>query len=517
MNIFQTKRYWLWAVVCGLQVCGAWGAERPNVLIAISDDQSYPHCSAYGDPVVKTPAFDRVAKNGVLFRQAFVTSPGCSPSRASMLTGRYPWQIEHAGTHASEFPSKYGVFPDWLEQAGYAVGYTGKGWGPGNWKISGRTRNPAGPDFSKHNAQPPYKGISNKDYTANFAEFLKTRKPDQPFCFWYGAQEPHRGYEQGSGLKSGKSLDKVQVPSFLPDSPEVRGDMLDYFVEIEWFDKHLGQMLDMLQAAGELENTIVIVTADNGMSFPRAKANCYEAGIHVPLAISWGKHAPAGRTVDDLTSMVDIAPTLLEACEVKHTAEHPLSGRSLVNVLKSEKQGQVDPARQAIYAGRERHSSSRDDNLAYPQRCIRTNQYLYIRNFRPDRWPAGAPQKFNDNNQLGPVHGGYHDIDACPTLMFLIQHRADPAVSRFFHWSVDKRPEEELFDLTQDPSNLSNLATDPNMKATLAGLRTQLEGQLRQTADPRILDGGDIIETYKRYSPVRKFPPNDPQVRTAPE
>src|SRR5690554_2681597 len=129
-------------------------SKPPNILFAISDDQSYPHASAYGSQWVQTPAFDRVAEEGVLFLNAFSASPGCSPSRAALLTGRNAWQIEDAGTHASEFPSKFVVYPDLLENAGYFVGYTQKGWGPGNWKISGRTRNPAGELYNKHKLQP---------------------------------------------------------------------------------------------------------------------------------------------------------------------------------------------------------------------------------------------------------------------------------------------------------------------------------------------------------------------------
>ena len=141
--------------------------NSPNILFVISDDQSYPHASAYGSPIAKTPAFDFVARNGWLFNNAFVTSPGSSPSRASILTGLYPWQIAEAGTHASSFPAEYKCFPDILAEAGYHVGCTGKGWGPGDWKISGRKHNPAGPEYNKRHIQPPFKGVSNTDYYQN--------------------------------------------------------------------------------------------------------------------------------------------------------------------------------------------------------------------------------------------------------------------------------------------------------------------------------------------------------------
>ncbi|MBM82641.1 MAG: heparan N-sulfatase [Planctomycetaceae bacterium] len=482
-------------------------AQRPNILFAISDDQSFPHASAYGTKGIETPVFDRVAREGILFNNVFAASPGCSPCRAALLTGRHTWQIEHAGTHASSFSSKYVTFPDLLESAGYHIGYTGKGWGPGNFKAGGRTRNPAGPSYSKITTKPPHGGIRSTDYAANFEKFLSDRKDGQPFCFWYGGSEPHRGFEKGVGLKVGKKLADALVPKFLPDTPEIRSDILDYYVEIEWFDKHLGRMLDLLEKSGELDNTLIIVTSDNGMAFPRAKANCYEYGIHMPLAIRWGKAVQAGREVDDLVGFVDLTATMLDAADVKHPSkQYPLAGRSIMNILKAKKSGLVDDTRTAVFSARERHSSSRYGNLAYPQRCIRTQQFLLTRNFRPNRWPAGTPQKFDKPGVLGPMHGGYHDIDACPSLTFLIEHREDESIKRFFHWSVDKRPELELFDIKSDPACLNNLAYDRKYKSTRNELNKQLTDYLTSTGDPRILDGGDIFETYKRYSRIRTFP-----------
>ncbi|MBW3596197.1 MAG: sulfatase [Planctomycetes bacterium] len=481
-------------------------AERPNILLAISDDQSFAHTSATGYAAVQTPNFDRVARSGVLVRNAVCGSPGCSPSRASLLTGRHPWQLEHAGTHASSFSAKYKVYPDLLEVAGYFVGYTGKGWGPGNWKEGGRERNPAGPAFNQHKLEDkPAGGVNSNDYAANFAAFLEQRPDGKPFCFWYGASEPHRGFEKGSGLEQGKELSDAEVPPFLPDAPEVRSDLLDYCVEIEHFDAHLGRMLDLLEQKGELENTLVVVTADNGMAFPAAKANCWEYGIHVPMAISWPARAPGGRAIEDLVGFVDLAPTFLEAAGLDAPAS--MAGRSLLNILASDKEDQVDPLRDAAFSGRERHSSSRYDNLAYPQRAMRSHDYLYIRNFRPERWPAGAPQKYEADGRLGPMHGAYHDIDACPTLTFLIEHRDQPGVSRFFHNAVDKRPAEELYDIRRDPGCMTNLIDDPKHAEAARTHRERLEATLRQTEDPRILDGGDVFETYRRYSPIRKFPP----------
>lgn len=493
----------------------AMALERPNILLAISDDQSFYHTSKAGYPAVNTPAFDRIANEGVYFTHAITASPGCSPSRAALLTGRYPWQLEHAGTHASSFSTEYVTYPDLLEAAGYVVGFTGKGWGPGNWEISGRSRNPAGPEFTGKTLETP-EGIHSKDYAANFADFLASRDPEKPFCFWYGGHEPHRVFKDGIGLEQGKRLEDATVPTFLPDAPEIRSDLLDYAVEIEWFDQHLGRMIAQLEAVGELDNTIIVVTSDNGMSFPRAKANAYEAGIRMPLAIRWGAKVPGGRTVDDLISLTDLAPTFLEAAGVAHPGSAPpMIGKSLIALLEGGKSGIVEPSRDAVYSARERHSSSRYNSLGYPQRALRTHDYLYIRNFHPERWPAGAPQKYGvggnpeDTSELGPMHGGYHDIDACPSLDFLIENRDDPYFGRFLDWSVNKRPAEELFSVKDDPDCLNNLADDPAHTAVKAELAAKMNAFLTATGDPRLVGDGEIFETYPRYSKHRTFPKPD--------
>lgn len=485
-------------------------ADRPNILIAISDDQSWEHTSFAGYPAIQTPAFDRVAREGVYFRNGFAASPGCSPCRAAFLTGRHTWQIEQAGTHASSFPARYVTFPDLLEQNGYCVGMTGKGWSPGNFKIDGRTRNPAGPAFTKHSATPPHTGISKNDYASNFADFLSQKPADQPFCFWFGATEPHRGFEKGSGLKVGKQLSDAIVPSFLPDTPDVRSDLLDYCVEIEWFDHHLGRILQTLEEAGELENTLIIVTSDNGMAFPRAKANLYDHGFHVPLAIRWGRQVPAGRKVDDVVGLVDLTATILEATQTTHpSTDYPISGRSILNLLRSDAEGIVEPDREAIFAARERHSSSRYNNWTYPQRAIRTRDHLLIRNFRPERWPAGDPVQLKADGTLAALHSGYTDIDACPTLDLLIAGAEDAAIGPFLQLSVAKRPAIEFFDLRKDPGCLHNLADSPAHQSLRDQLEQKLNACLTETEDPRIIDGGEIWESYPRYSRIRSFPPPD--------
>lgn len=491
--------------------------ERPNILVVISDDQSFPHASAYGSSFVETPGFDEVAKAGVLFRNAFAATPGCSPSRASLLAGLHAWQLEHAGTHASLFPSKYPVYPDLLEDSGYHVGYTGKGWGPGNWRAAGRTRNPCGDAFQDVKLPQTPPGISNNDYAGNFKAFLEQRQPDQPFCFWMGGHEPHRGFGKGRGESLGKSLSDVDVPSFLPDHDAIRSDLLDYAAEIEWFDDHLLKAIGHLESIGELDNTLIIVTSDNGMAFPRAKANLYEFGIHVPLAISWPKAIAGERVSDDLVSFVDITATILDATGVSLPEEvTPLTGRSLKPLLQSTGSGRIEPDREFVFATRERHSSSRFRSLGYPQRSVRSERYLLIHNVRHERWPAGAPVKFGKggyptpaeiaSQTLGPDHGGYHDIDACPTLTWMIEKREDERVGELLEQSVGLRPAYELFDIVDDPGCIKNLADDQAFGDLLTTLQERLQMEQRRTQDPRAIGSGDVFETFARYSNLRYFP-----------
>ncbi len=494
------------ALTVPVSVCAA---DRPNILFVISDDQSFPHASAYGCGWVRTPGFDDVAAAGVLFSNAYAPTPGCSPTRAAILTGRHAWRLREAGTHASSFPADLKVFPELLAAAGYFVGSTGKGWGPGNWKVSGRVQNPAGPGWNSKKLQPEIGGVSRNDYAANFGEFLKQRPQGAPFCFWLGASEPHRPFAPVQGA-SPEQLAAVSVPAFLPDTPEIRADLLAYGREVEWFDSHLARVLESLRQTGELANTIVIVTSDNGMAFPRAKANLYEFGIHMPLAVSWPAGFSGGRVSERLVSLIDLAPTILSAAGLDSDG---MDGRNLLPLLRglAAERGEA-----AVYAARERHSSSRFRSLGYPQRAIRTGRYLYVRNFHPERWPAGAPNRVRRPMELGAEpsgaapsgaeHSGYHDIDACPSLTFLVKHREHPEYGRFLQLAVAHRPEEELFDVVTDPACLRNLAADPAFAATRSDLAERLFRELRATGDPRATGDGEVFETYPRYSSLRYFP-----------
>lgn len=437
---------------------------------------------------------------------AFVAAPQCSPSRAAILTGRNIWQLEEAGTHSSYFPKKFPVFTDVLREEGYAVGYTGKAWGPGNWADSGWEQNPVGKEYNEIRFDSlPTTGLSPIDYASNFQVFLNARESDEPFFFWFGAHEPHRVYEYGSGQKLMEDQ-SVRVPPFLPEDDSIRIDMLDHAFEISWFDQQLAEMLTLLETRGELKNTIVVVTADNGMPFPFAKANLQERGIHVPLAIC-GPSIPGGRRIEELVSLIDLAPTFLEIAGAGVLDSIP--GKSLVPILRDSDQGTPGAARRFVLSGRERHTHARPDNNGYPARAMRTKDFLYVRNFKPDRWPLGDPPpnvllRETGDPEIRPVVQGYEDIDDSPTKRVMIAH--DETWPEKFAMAFGMRGEEQLYDIRHDPECLKDLAPDPAYRETLAGLRSALEDELLKQGDPRVTGTGDVFDTYPRFGRMRAFP-----------
>lgn len=316
------------------------------------------------------------------------------------------------------------------------------------------------------------------DYAANFEDFLDQRDKDKPFCFWYGAHEPHRGYAYGSGAHSGMKPEDVRVPGFLTDSARVRNDLLDYYLEIQWFDTHLGRMLDLLEERGELENTIIVVTSDNGMPFPRAKSTAYNYGVHMPLAIRWGKGIRnPGRVIDDFVNHTDFAPTFLQTAGLK--APEGTTGRSLLPLFESDKDGWIDPQRGFTVSGLERHVWARPNGVCYPRRVIHTKGYAYIRNYEPDRWPMG------DLDFQASHQGIFGDIDAGPTKTYMLQNNTEGAAKRAYELSFGKLPAEELYDIEKDPEQLTNLADDPQYKAVREKLAKQLRNHLLARKDPR--------------------------------
>ncbi len=269
--------------------------ERPNILFAFADDWGWPHAGAYGDPVVKTPAFDRLAREGGLFNHAYISSPSCTPSRGAVLTGQHFWRLEGAGNLWSVFPDKFDTYPELLSKLGYFASTRSKAWGPGRTETEGRklTGTARGVD--------PLRNL------------LKNRPKGKPFCHWLGTLDPHRGYKKDSGAASGMDLSKIKLFPHFPDSPEVRGDVADYYFEVQRFDKLVADSIAALEEAGELDNTIIVMSGDHGMPFPGCKSNNYDSGARVPLVIRWPKKIKAGTVIDDFVSLVDIAPTFYDA------------------------------------------------------------------------------------------------------------------------------------------------------------------------------------------------------------
>lgn len=449
------------------------GDALPNILFCIADDWSWPHAGIYGDSVVKTPNFDRVAREGALFTRAFCAAPSCTPSRAAILTGQAPHRLREGANLWGFLPDRFQVYPDLLEKAGYVVGLKGKGWGPGDARAGGRKRNPAGPSFK------------------SFEEFLNTAPKGRPFCFWFGSSDPHRPYDLGAGRSVGLKIGDVVVPPYLPDTPEVRNDLLDYFFEIQRFDRDVGALLDLLEQRGDLDNTLVVVTSDNGMPFPRCKANVYDCGARMPLAMRWPARIKPGRVIDDFVGLADLAPTFLEAAGLKSSRQ--MTGLSLVPLLDGKKQS----SRDKVFIERERHANVRQGDLGFPSRAIRTTDFLYVRNLRPDRWPAGDPEMWKAVGEFG-------DCDNGPSkdLILSSRDRHSAAFSRAF----EKRPEEELYDLRRDPHQIASVADGPAYASARKRLRRELDRWMKQSEDPRATGGGDEFDRYPYFGGGNRMP-----------
>ncbi len=487
MKIFD----WVWPLL--IIVNGGLGVvaeeTRPNILLCISDDQSYQHAGANGDLVVATPAFDRIAREGLRFTHAFCDAPSCGPSRSAILTGQSIWRLEEAGNIHSTLPAKFTTYAELLRDTGYSVGATGKGWGPGKLRPGSRTINPAGSLINARKLKPPFGSMSNIDYAGNFEDFLTQLADDQPFCFWLGTHEPHRDYQAGAGIASGKDPQQVIVPATLPDNDIVRSDLLDYLVEIEHFDRMVARAIASLEERGLLDNTIVVVTSDHGMPFPRAKATLYDAGTRVPLAIRWPRGIDhPGRVVDALVSLSDLAPTFLEAAGLQPPAM--MTADSMLDIFRDQR---VSP-RDAAYVAMERHDGCRRGGKGYPCRAIRTRDYLYIYNFEPARWPAGSPNPADCARSIP-----YGEIDSSPTKTYMLEHSSDPDVTRFAALAWGIRPAEELYDLEQDPHQMINLASDTRYAQARRSLHERLWEHLRKTADPRVTGEPALWDRYPYY------------------
>lgn len=522
-----------------LIVPAAQADDRPNIVFAFADDWGrYASCYAALEPgglsdVIDTPNIDRVAREGALFRNAFVSAPSCTPCRSSLLSGRHFWQCGRASILLGAiWDYSLQSYPLILEENGYHLGHTYKVWSPGTPGNApygaGRTAyTKTGGAFNGFSQNVTKAVASGKEVEAakqtlydqvrgNFTACLDdAAKDDEPFCYWFGPTNVHRKWIQGSGKKlwniDPDSL-KGKVPPFLPDIPVMREDLADYLGEVLAFDAAVGVLLDELESRNELENTLFVVSGDHGApGFPNGKCNLYDFGTHVALMAMWPGKVPPGRVVDDFVSLPDLAPTFLEVGGV--TPPKAMTARSLMPLLTSDKSGQIDPTRDAAFTGRERHvDTAQHDYTPYPMRAIRTKDFLYVRNFHPERWPMGDGPGFGHDESTADLDNyeelrentrhAFADMDASPAKAEIITRRNEDDIKRFVTIAVGQRPLEELYDLRPDPHQLNNVAADAKYDEVRRQLWSRLRTKMYTTGDPRLIEDGRFYETAPMTDPA---------------
>lgn len=498
--------------------------NRPNIVFAFADDWGR-YAGAYaelepGGPsdCVSTPNFDRIAREGALFTNAFVNAPSCTPCRSSLLSGQYFWRTGRGAIlQGAVWDESIPSYPLMLEDDGYHIGYSYKVWTPGRpahapygakrtaYHSGGRQFNRFSQVAMRSDDHDAAKEELLDEVRQNFRACLDDRE-GAPFCYWFGPTNCHRKWIEGSAQELW-NMDpeclKGRLPAYLPDVETVRQDFADYLGEVQAFDAALGVLLDELESRGELENTLLVVSGDHGVpGIPRGKCNLYDLGTRVPLAVRWPKQVPAGRVVSDFVNLPDLAPTFLEAGQVE--PPEVMTARSLMPVLTSDESGRVDKDRDSVITGRERHvARARRGNLPYPQRAIRTDRYLYIRNFKPDRWPMGTGPGMGEPDGPMPsfeklrenTFAAFADLDASPTKAWIVTKRKDNTeAEEAFEIGFGLRPGEELFDLKNDPDCMNNLAGQSEYAEVQQKLKQRLMKILKETGDPRVTGDGSTYD-----------------------
>jgi N-sulfoglucosamine sulfohydrolase len=497
------------------------GKKRPNIVLLFADDLGR-YASAYSHPeipsvndIVSTPVFDRIAKDGALGWNVFVSAPSCSPSRAALISGRHffrngshsqlhtPW---HGDRSKDPWNEVQGFAVLLQKAAGYHIGWSHKmhiaedrmGGKQGNFRAAGAKVNQFSQNVSRtleENAdEASVKSAKQKLYDEcrkNFRSFLSKRKPGQPFYYSFHPTNPHRKWTKGSGKRlwglDPDSLTKV-LPPFLPNVHEVREDLADYLGEGMAFDRSCREIIDELKKIGELDNTLLVISGDHGApGFPRGKTNCYDFGSRVLFAARWPGHIKPGQIITKPISLIDLAPTFLAAAGLK-----PEEGTNGQNLLPALSEGDHAKLRGWALIGRETHVNTARGGLPYPTRALRTEDYLMVVNFAPDRAPMGDPLKLNDPEpptyqQLeNSTRLAFGDVDAGPTKAWMIKHRDDPKYRRQWELGFGLRPREEFYDLNSDPHQINNLANNKAYDAIRNALRGLLMDELRKNEDPRL-------------------------------
>jgi N-sulfoglucosamine sulfohydrolase len=481
------------------------GAKRPNIVLAFADDLGR-YASAYRQAGVatvndhlQTPAMDRVAAEGALFHQAFVSVPSCTPSRAALLSGRHFFrngshsQLHHPwnGDNAKDPWNEVQGFGLMLAKAGYHIGWTYKmhlsedrmGGKARNYQAAGRRFNSFSEQVTRAATVEQGKAELLEEVRQNFLSFMGDRKKsDQPFFYWFNPTNTHRPWQRGSGKALwGIDPDRLKglLPAFLPDVPEVREDFADYLGEVMAFDAAVAVLMEELEKAGMLDNTLLVISGDHGApGFPRGKTNLYDFGTQVPLIMRLPGRIEAGREVTAPVSLLDLAPTFLRAAGLKPTAD--MNGQNLLPVLA--KGGDETKLRGWVVCGRETHvNEAREGNLPYPQRSIRTRDHLYIVNFKPDRWPVATPPLNTPEAEKRRM-----DIDFGPTRSWFVTREGNPEIGDLWELGFGLRPAEELYDLSKDPDQLHNLAGLSVYDGLRLELKARLMAELKDNEDPRL-------------------------------
>ena len=471
-------------VTTGLLMAGALSArseEKPNVLFIIMDDQSWEHLGCYGDPAIRTPHIDSLAKNGVRFDHAYCAVSSCSPSRAAILMGQDIWRLETAGVLWGSMPKRFVCFSETLAQNGYHVGATGKTFWPTHFDKPHMLGRVPAPSYNAPSTVPKDapKNTPKSNYSGSMQLFLDKNTENKPFFFWCGVGEPHVPYAAGIGKKSGIDFSKIKVPGFLPDTPEVRESLANYLAEIEYADGEVGKILALLRERKLMDTTLIIFTSDNGMPFPRAKATLYDHGARMPLLMQWNGRIKAGRIVTDPVSLIDIAPTILDVAALDIPAE--MTGKSLQPTLLSKKSGRVDTVRNFVMSASESHTGCRPGKTTFPRRAVHTEKWTYIVNYEPDRMPAGT-----FDIHLNDHWGAFGDVDPTIAKFFLIENKDDSNYKKYFDYAFSKVVREQLFNKEKDPYMLNNLADNPEYGEIKATLAASMNARMKETNDPRI-------------------------------
>jgi N-sulfoglucosamine sulfohydrolase len=451
----------LLSAVCALTLAPPASAAPKNVLLLVADDLGL-QVGCYGDPVAKTPNLDALAKSGTRFTHGFASVASCSPSRATMLTGMPTHQcgqygLAHATHNQHTFRTVKGL-PALLAPAGYRSGVIAK------LHVQPKEVFPFDVEIADGGRNPVRVAEHAKKFFADCG--------DKPFFLLVGFTDPHRaakGFANDGKYPDGVPAVKfdpktVPVPYHLPDQPEVRAELAEFYQSTVRLDHGVGLVLKELEAAKKLDDTLVIFLSDNGIPFPGAKTTLYDAGIHLPLIVRKPGQKP-GVVCDALASWTDIAPTVLDWCGVKPAPagkkDSPLPGRSLLPVLEKEKVEGWD----AVYASHQFHEVT----MYYPMRVVRTRTHKYILNLaHPLEFPFASDLWGSDMWQG-------------------VLKRKDPLMGRREVKAYVHRPKEELYDLTADPNELKNLAADPASAKVLDDLRAKLADWRKRTNDPWLI------------------------------